>query len=62
MSITAIYAYVSTVLFVLLGVMLSGNFWLTSLLRAACIPSALFGFIVGLANSGIVLASGIRLV
>lgn len=62
MTATAIYAYVSTALFVLLGVMLSGSHWLTGLLRTACILMALFGFIVGLANSGIVLATGIRLV
>ena len=62
MSVTAIYAFASTTMFVLLSVMLSGNHTLTSILRALCIILALFGFVVGLANCGFVLANGVRLI
>jgi hypothetical protein len=62
MTVTAVYIVFSTVLFLVLAVLLNGGHWLTTMLKIISIGMFIFGVIVGLASSGIILSNGIRLV
>lgn len=62
MSLTLIYALTSSIVFVMLAYMLSGRSSVGLFLKALCTVLAVFGGVVALANSGIVLSGAMRLV
>lgn len=62
MTATTFFILISTVLFLVLSVLLNTNHWLTAMLKIISIGMFIFGVIIGLASSGIVLSNGVRLV
>ena len=62
MSALQLYVYLSTIMFILLTIMLSGESAIGLFLKGIAAVMSVFGVIVGMAVSGFVLSNGIRLV
>lgn len=62
MTLTLIYALTSSIMFVLMAFMLNSSNTAGLVLKALCTILAIFGTVVSLANSGIVLSGAMRLV